>query len=237
VDYRLTPNFALGLTAGYAHTSVGLDGGGNIDVNGGKIGAYATIFWNGFYLDTAASGGPSGYNTHRTALQGTASGSTDGADFDALVAVGYDWKKGNLSIGPTASFQYSYIGLNSFTETGSLAPLKFPDQNTESERTAFGAKASYEWKIGQITVIPQVSAAWQHEFGATAYSVAANFATGAGNSFTVNGPDIGRDSILVGAGATVILNERVSTYLYYDGEFARTNYLSNNVSAGVRISF
>ncbi len=237
VDYRLTPNFAIGLTAGYAHTTVNLDGGGNIDVNGGKIGLYATLFGNGFYLDVAASGGPSGYNTHRTALQGTASGSTDGADVNALVAVGYDWKKGNLSIGPTASFQYSYTGLNAFTESGSLAPLSFPDQNTESERTAFGARASYEWKIGQITLLPQLSAAWQHEFGATAYSVVSSFATGAGDSFTVTGPDIGRDSLLFGAGATVIWNDRISTYVYYDGEFARTNYLNNSVTAGVRITF
>ena len=237
IDYRLTPNFAIGLTAGYAHTSVSPDGGGRIDVNGGKIGLYATAFANGFYVDAAATGGPSGYNTHRAALQGTASGSTDGADVNALVAAGYDWKSGNLSIGPTASFQYSYIGLNGFSETGSLAPLKFPDQNTESERTAFGAKASYEWKVGHITVIPQVDAAWQHEFGSTAYSVVAGFATGAGKNFTVIGPDIGRDSLLIGAGATVILSDRVSTYLFYDGEVARTNYQSHNVSGGVRISF
>ena len=65
----------------------------------------------------------------------------------------------------------------------------------------------------------------------------AGFASGAGNNFTVNGPDIGRDSLLVGAEATVILSKVVSTYLYYDGEFARTNYLSNNVSGGFQISF
>ena len=238
IDYRLTPNFALGLSAGYAHTSVSVDSpGGNIDVNAGKIGMYATVFGNGFYFDTAVSGGPSGYTTHRTALQGTANGSTNGGDLDVLVAGGYDWKKGNLTVGPTASFQYGYVGLGGFTETGSLAPLKFPNQNTESERTAFGAKTTYEWKIGNITAIPQFSAAWQHEFGSTEYSVVASLASGAGNSFTVFGPPIGRDSLLIGAGATVILNERVSTYLYYDGEFARTNYLSNNVSGGVRISF
>ena len=238
VDYRLTPIFAIGLTAGYAHTSVAIASpGGNVDVNAGKIGMYATLFGKGFYLDTAVSGGPSGYTTRRTALQGTANGSTNGGDLDALVAVGYDWQKGNLTIGPTASFQYGYVGLNGFTETGSLAPLKFPDQNTESERTAFGAKAFYNWKIGSITAIPQFSAAWQHEFGSTEYSVVASLASGAGNSFTVFGPPIGRDSLLIGAGATVILNERVSTYIYYDGEFARTKYLSNNVSGGVRISF
>jgi autotransporter-associated beta strand protein len=238
VDYRLTPNFALGLSAGYAHTSVGIDSpGGNIDVNAGTIGMYATVFGNGFYLDTAVNGGPSGYTTRRTALQGTANGSTNGGEFNFLVAGGYDWTKGNLTIGPTASFQYGYVALDGFTETGSLAPLTFPRQNTESERTAFGAKANYEWKIGNITAIPQFSAAWQHEFGSTEYAVVASLASGAGNSFTVHGPNIGRDSLLIGAGATVILNERVSTYLYYDGEFARTNYLSNNVTGGVRISF
>jgi autotransporter-associated beta strand protein len=237
VDYRLTPNFALGFTAGYAHTTVNLDGGGDIDVNGGKLGFYATAFANGFYLDTAVSGGPSGYNTHRTALQGTASGDTNGADFNFLVATGYDWKKGDLTIGPTASFQFSYTSLDGFTETGSLAPLKFPRQDYESERSAFGAKASYDWKVGHITVIPQVSAAWQHEYGSAAYTVTANFANGAGNSFTVSGPQIGRDSLLIGAGASVVWNDRVTTYLYYDGEVARTNYQSHNVSGGVRISF
>ena len=63
------------------------------------------------------------------------------------------------------------------------------------------------------------------------------FANGAGNSFTVNGPAIGRDSLLIGAGAAVIFNDRVSVYAYYDGELARTNYSSNNVSAGLRFSF
>jgi hypothetical protein len=35
----------------------------------------------------------------------------------------------------------------------------------------------------------------------------------------------------------VLLNDRVSTYIYYDGEFARTNYLGNAVTAGVRVTF
>jgi hypothetical protein len=46
-----------------------------------------------------------------------------------------------------------------------------------------------------------------------------------------------RHSMLIGAGATVIWNDRVCTYLYYDGEILRINYQSNNVTGGVRISF
>jgi autotransporter-associated beta strand protein len=237
VDYRVTPYFAVGLLGGYAHNNVSLVGGGNIDVNGGTFGAYATLFGNGFYLDAALTGGPNGYDTHRTALVGSASGSTEGADLNVVVSAGYDWKYGNFSIGPTASFEFGYVGLDGFSETGSLAPLKFPDQNTESETTTFGAKATYEWKVGKIMLIPQVSAGWQHEYGSVAYQVVAGFASGAGTSFTVNGPEIGRDSLLIGAGVSMIWSDRISTYVFYDGDVARTNYDSHTVTGGFRITF
>jgi len=237
VDYRLTPNFVIGLDGSYAHSNIGLNGGGSVDVNAGSVGLYATVFANNFYLDAAVSGGPNGYDTLRTALQGSASGNTDGANANVLVAGGYDWKRGDFSIGPTAAFQFSYVSINGFTETGSLAPLKFRDQSYESERTIFGAKASYNWKIGKVALIPQVSAGWVHEYGSVAYAVVANFANGAGNSFTVDGPEIGRDGVLVDAGMSMLWSDRVSTYIYYDGELARTNYDSHTVTGGIRISF
>jgi outer membrane autotransporter protein len=237
VDYRVSPNFAIGLTGGYAHTNADLVNNGSLDVNGGTIGAYATGFAGGFYVDAAAFGVLNGYDSHRTALVGTASGDTNGSDFNALATAGYDWKRGDLTVGPLASFQYTYVGLDGFTEHGSLAPLSFSDQNANSSRTALGAKASYDWHVGHVVVKPELRAAWQHEFGDTDYSIVSRFASGAGNSFTVNGPAIGRDSLLIGAGAAVLLNDRVSVYAYYDGELARTNYSSNNVSAGLRFTF
>jgi outer membrane autotransporter protein len=237
VDYRIGSNFAVGLMAGYAHTNADLANSGDIDVNSGKFGLYATAFTGGFYLDTAVTGGVSGYDTRRTALLGTASGSTNGGDLNVLVNGGYDWKKGGLSIGPTASFQYTYVSFDGFTESGSLAPLTFDDQHVDSIRTAFGMKASYDWKVGNVTIRPELRAAWQHEYGDSAYSIAARFANGAGGSFTVSSPKIGRDSLLLGAGFAVLWSDRFSTYVYYDGELGRTNYQSNNVSAGIRITF
>jgi outer membrane autotransporter protein len=237
IDYRIGSHFAIGLAGGYAYTGADLFNGSSIQVNGGKLGLYATAFGSGFYLDTAVIGGLSGYDTRRTALEGTARGDTVGGDLNVLVAGGYDWKKGGLRIGPTASFQYTLVGFGDFTESGSLAPLAYPSQNEESFRTAFGMRASYDWKIGPIRLIPEVRLAWQHEFGDTDYSLVSSFASGAGNSFTVNGPEIGRDSMLLGAGFAIHWNERISTYAYYDGELFRTNYLSNNVSAGFRVTF
>ena len=237
VDYRIGSNFAVGLIAGYAHTNADLPNSGNMDVNSGKFGLYATAFTGGFYLDSAVTGGISEYDSHRTALLGTASGSTDGGDLNVLVNGGYDWKKGGLSIGPTASFQYTYVSFDGFTESGSLAPLKINDQHVDSIRTAFGMKASYDWKVGNVLIRPELRAAWQHEYGNSAYSIVASFANGAGSSFSVSSPNIGRDSLLLGAGVAVLWTDRISTYVYYDGELGRTNYDSHNVTAGVRLTF
>jgi uncharacterized protein with beta-barrel porin domain len=237
VDYRIGSNFAVGLTGGYAHTGVDLANSGNIAVDGGTGGFYATVFGAGFYLDTSVSGGVSDYETHRTALLGTANGSTDSGTVNVLVAGGYDWTTGALTIGPIASFQYTYVGLDGFTETGSLAPLRYGDQSVNSIRSALGVKASYDWKIGGILIRPEVRASWQHEYGDSTYSIVAGFANGSGNNFTVDGPRIGRDSLLIGAGVAVLWSDRISTYVYYDGELARSNYDSQSVSGGVRITF
>jgi outer membrane autotransporter protein len=235
-DYLVSPHFAIGLTGGYSHTNGDLLYS-SLDVDNGTIGAYATVFGGGFYVNAAVTGVFDDYEIQRDALLGTASGDTNGREFNALVATGYEWRGGGLTIGPTFSYQYTYVEFDGFTEHGSLLPLTFNDQNANSSRTALGAKISYDWHVGHAVVRPEFRAAWQHEFGDTENSIVASFANGAGNSFTVNGPEIGRDSLLIGAGAAVIFNDRVSVYAYYDGELARTNYSSNNVSAGVRVSF
>jgi len=237
VDYKVTPNFVVGVSAGYAGTAGGLADGGRVWVNGGKLGLYGTYFAGGFYSDVAVSGGYNSYDTKRAALQGTARGSTDGGDLNVLFGTGFDWKIGALKIGPTATFTYTYVGIDGFTEHGSLAPLRIGEQSGESIRTAFGAKASYDWKIGRVLVKPEIRAAWQHEYGDDDYALDCTFANGAGNAFTVHGPQIGRDSLLVGAGFAVQLCETCSTYFYYDGELARKEYDRHSVSGGLRVEF
>jgi autotransporter-associated beta strand protein len=238
VDYKVCPNFAVGIAAGYAGTGIDLTDDGSILVNGGKLGLYATTFVGGWYADAAVTGGYNGYDTKRAALQGTARGSTHGGELNVLVGTGYDWKLGALQIGPTATFNYTLAGIDGYTERGSLAPLNIASRNAESVRSALGFKASYDWKLGGVVVKPEIRAAWQHEYGDSSYGIDGSFANGAvGGHFLVNGPEIGRDSLLLGAGFAVQLNERAATYLYYDGELGRTRYDRHAVSGGIRIAF
>ncbi len=237
LDYRITSNFAFGFTAGYARTGADLADGGKIDVDGGKFGLYSTYFTGPFYVDASVHGGYNSYDSRRRALLGTARGDTEGGEFNALFATGYDWKRGGLTIGPVASFQYTYLGIDSFTERGGLAPLIIDAQEGESIRHALGARASYDWKVGGRLIRPELRVSWQHEYGDTTLDLTSGFANGAGGLFNVTGPQIGRDSLLIGAGASILWNERVATYLYYDGELGRTNYDSHNVSGGMRVAF
>jgi outer membrane autotransporter protein len=168
---------------------------------------------------------------------GKARGETNGAEFNAMISTGYDWKKGNWTFGPTATFEYSNIGINKFTEEGSLAALEIQDQNEDSLRSTLGLRASYDWKTCGVIVRPEVRAAWQHEYGDRSYPIDSRFASGAGDIFTVHGPQIGRDNALISAGFAVRWNSRISTYVYYQGQIGRSNYDSHGATGGVRVSF
>jgi outer membrane autotransporter protein len=237
LDYKVCSNFAIGIAAGYAGTAADLTNDGRVWVNGGKLGVYATAFAGGWYGDFAVNGGYNSYDTKRSVLGGTARGDTEGGELNVLVGTGYDWKIGALQIGPTATFQYTLVGMDDFTENGSLAPLAIGGRNEESLRTSLGFKASADLHAGSVVVRPELRASWQHEFSETSYGLDASFASGAGGNFLVNGPEIGRDSLMVGVGVAVLFNDTVSTYLYYDGELFRDNYEKHSVSGGIRVAF
>jgi outer membrane autotransporter protein len=238
VDYRVSDNFAIGLDFGYVGTTASIANGGKIDTDGGRLGLYGTWFDRNFHVDAALNGGLNSYKTRRTTPNNTAAtASPDGSEINILVATGYDWKIGGLTVGPTASYQYTNVRMDGFTETGTFAPLAVNGQTAESSRTALGIRAFYETQIRGVIVRPEVKLAWQHEFGDSTYSITSSFASLGGNPFTVTGATIGRDSLLIGAGLSILWTPRFATYVYYDGEVARTNYSSHSVSGGFRLQF
>lgn len=237
MDYRFGPGFAAGLTAGYANSDADLSGGGDLSVNGGKLGLYATAFENGWYLDGALIGGRNSYESKRSSLQGYARGKTDGAELNALLGTGYQWRMKGLRFGPTAEVNYSSIWMDGFEENGSLAPLRIDSRRVESLRSTLGALAVYERKVANVMLRPEVRAAWRHEFADNVYDLNSSFASGAGENFLVSGPKIGRDSFQYGMGCAVQWSATLSSYLFYDGEIGSGNANSHSLSLGVRVGF
>ena len=182
IDYRLTEHLVVGLFGSYAHTWNDLKPG-EIEVNTGRGGLYATYFGHGFYLNAAVFGGYNSYDTKRQALLGSATGSTDGEEFSTFIGAGYDFHFGNFAVGPLASLQYTYVNVTGFSEQGSLVPLQIHSDSQDSLRTDFGLRASYSCHVGSVIVIPSVTSAWEHEYKYSALPVTVSAAALADTMF------------------------------------------------------
>jgi outer membrane autotransporter protein len=237
IDFRLTDFLAIGAMGEYSHTWTSLDPSGHLDVDSGRGGMYATLFGNGFYLNSGIYGGHNNYDSGRSSFLGIANGSTEGEEWSAFVSGGYDFHSGHLSAGPIASLQYTDVHIDGFNENGSTAPLAVHAGTEESLRSDIGFRVYYGWQIGNILIQPSLKAAWEHEYKYSALPITAGFAGVPGPSATFFGPSEGHDSAIVSAGLSVRFGPTISTYVYYDGQLGRANYESNAVTGGVRISF
>ncbi len=170
-------------------------------------------------------------------MGGLATGGTEGSEWSTFIGGGYDFHFGPLTVGPIASLQYTDVGIDSFGEKGSLAPLAIHSSSAESLRSDVGFRLFYQWQIGKILVEPSLKAAWEHEYKYSALPITAGFAGIPGPSATFFGPSEGHDSTVVSAGVSVQLTQAITTYVDYDGQLGRGNYDSNAVTGGVRISF
>ena len=127
--------------------------------------------------------------------------------------------------------------MSGYDERGSLAPLRYPTQHNESLRFTIGVKATYDLQVGNVIVRPEAQLAWQHEAGPGAATIDAGLVSGPGALFSVSDANIGRDSLLMTGGVSVLWNPRTSTYLYYDADLFRREYYSQSFTGGLRMNF
>jgi outer membrane autotransporter protein len=237
VDYRITDYLAIGIFGTYAHTWTSLNPG-DVDVNTGWGGLYATYWNQGFYINGGVYAGHNSYDTSRGELTNTsANGSTSGYEVSTFVDVGYQWQCGNFSVGPVFAAQYTNVHVDGFTEQGSFLPLNIHSDSEESWRTDLGVQASYAWHVGNIIVIPSLWAAWEHEYKYTRLPITFSSAVFPGVSATAFGPQEGHDSAIINAGVGTQWTPRISTYVGYQGQLGRDNYDANGVTGTISFSF
>ena len=235
-DYRLSREMVAGLMVGYGHTDVILGTGGTLTADGGQLGLYGLFYSEGLYTSALVEGGINSYGTTRTGYNGTATGKTQGNQYDGALEMGYQFKSGQMKIGPMGSVQYSNVSMNGFTEQGSQAPLTIPNQSENSLLSRLGARANSQWSLGNDTTLnPMLQLAWEHEYNYQGGTYQAGFGTG--DSFTVAGPQVGQDGIMAGAGVEINFAKSLSLSLNYQGEFGRTNLNSNEFGGGVKVGF
>lgn len=237
-DYKLNDHCVVGAYSGYSGVEAEVDAnGGDIHSDSIRFGMFATAWTDsGTYVEGTLGGGYNSYDTRRSVLGATASGNTDGTGFDSSLALGHAWKMDRWKMGPRAALSYSWVGVNDFTETGSVGPLAIQSMDNHSLQSHLGWQVSYEADWKGIKIYPGVGLGWKHEFLDLDQAVDARFASGAGEIFRVRGREIGAESGTAQCSLTIGWTDTISTSLSYETE-ANESLLYSSVNASVRVIF
>jgi len=239
-DYRITPNFLIGLTAGYGHTDVTLDSNGSsATVDSYSPGLYASYANKGWYANASGNYTHNAYTQSRVIgfLGQTANSAPEGNQGTANLDGGYDFHHGALTFGPLAGLQYTHLTVDGFNETGSVADLSVNDDQSDSLRSRVGGRISYAFSHFGMSFTPHLDASWQHEFMDQSRGITSQFEEIGAGSFSVRTENASRDSALANVGFDAKINRTVTVFADYTVQAGQDNYFGQSVQAGLKIGF
>jgi uncharacterized protein with beta-barrel porin domain len=257
-DYGLSDTLTIGGAVGYADSESDFGGGGSMDASTITLAAYGVYgIPSGLYASglvavnfiefdskrvVAFTEAPSAPNA--TTVNRIANSSTDGLQYEATGAVGYDWPVGGFTVSPVATLSYRRLEVDGFTETGAQGlDLRFGDQETDSLLTSLGGDAVFRMSTGFGVVSPFLHAAWEYEFLDDSRTIDANYRVdpfiGTARSPVIrihtDSPD--RSRLRLGAGATALFANGIQAFLSYDTVLDLDDVTLNTVAIGLRKEF
>jgi len=243
LDHAFGHGFIGGFDVGYVFSDIDYDDVGD---SRGRVdtlhaGIYGTRFFEHWHIDAAISGGYNWYESGRRIVFGavdrTAEADFTGWVMDAHLGAGYDFEPGGFIITPEAAIDYALLHTGGYTEHGAGdLDLDVDDVYTHSLATSLGATMAYPFEaIANLTVVPSISAAWQHEFLGDKDNIRTYLIGAPSDAFFIDtaGPD--PDSALIGV-ALLLKGEQVSFNARYDAKLSN-HFDSHHFSVEIRYVF
>jgi autotransporter-associated beta strand protein len=229
IDYRVSPNFLVGLSTGFTSGTQWVDGfQGKSSSNSVSVATYASFTRGGAYLDALAGYAYANNQMQRQlsipGLQPRQANSSAGADqFLGQLEAGYKidlHAPAAATVTPFARLQVASVKQAGFSEWGANSlDLNVQPETTTSLRSALGADLAATVGLGSArTLNLGLRLGWMHEYAATARSMTAAFAGAPASSFTIYGATPQRDSAVLGFSASTEVATGTQLYLRYDGE-------------------
>lgn len=226
IDYYLTRNLTVGLYTGYLLNRQNFTGtgGGSAWSDGVAYGLYLSYArpQGGWYGDLSAGGGNFQSQVTRPinlygSNYGSASSRPTGNSFMIYADTGYDLIRGNWSIGPIATFQYTTLNAPSVQESDPYSlNLKVNSQQLTSLFSGLGGHVGYWIPVSKsVTLLPELRCFWNHEFENGSRNVTGAYQALPGYSYSYTDTLQVPNSVNPQAGVTALIGKNFSTSLFY----------------------
>ena len=180
----------MGGAFSYARTNVNSKGTSN--GNGSDLASYQGILYasydrESYYVEGMVNVGFNDADGVRKividTLRRTAKSDYWSQQYTGKVSGGYDFKRGNVTVTPTASLQYTHLDVDGYTETGANdLNLIVESQDYNVLQTGLGGKVAYNIETKKGTLVPELSAVWLYDFIGDKQQSTSTFNAGGGRS-------------------------------------------------------
>ena len=266
VDYRVTRQLVLGVSASYTNQRVDFDSersvaGGGFRAHGYGLMVYGQYEWEGPYI-TASLGWqradldetrlityPS-FNIAVPSTNVTAKGSTHTTALLASLSAGWAITWHAATAEPYLSVDYRHVDMAAFSESsyensgpdaGQPAGFDFnyASQHFHITDGAVGLRLQYAFTPSFGVIVPYARAEYHHEFGANAYTVTSTYNAIANNGAQFNLPTDPADTHfeVFSGGVSVVLKHGIQGFAQYQTTSGMTYVTSRLISGGVRVEF
>jgi outer membrane autotransporter protein len=134
--------------------------------------------------------------------------------------VAYPMASGRIAFEPFAGLAYVSIETDSFRERGgALSSLTGRGGDEDVGYSTLGLRAATVMQLANATIVPKISAAWQHAFDDVTPGASLAFAT-TGIGFGIDGVPLAQDSLLLEAGLDFSISATATLGVSYSGQFA-----------------
>ena len=137
--------------------------------------------------------------------------------------VGYNLDVGHFDIEPYAQVGYQRYQRDAYSEKGGDAALRYNGQAQEHYSSDLGLRLARPFVFDQgMRLTPRVDVGWKHLYGDIRGASHQRLVNG-GNTYTIKGVELDRDSLLWQAGLDLAVSPRHTLGLNYSGETGQDN--------------
>ncbi|MCW1884723.1 autotransporter outer membrane beta-barrel domain-containing protein [Luteolibacter flavescens] len=168
-EFRINRNWTVGVGFTAAQGDLDMGSVGSADIDSIAISPYLSYYradtigsadlWAGLMY----SYGMHSYETRRYTGAGIATGEPDADTHTLEFNVGLNFGERDVLHGPYAGFRYVAGTVDAYTETGP-GGTSFNEQDVDSLVSILGYQVSWKMRGGSGYWVPQLRAAWEHEF-------------------------------------------------------------------------